>query len=98
VDIERILETQRLRLLRIVAGLVVVAGVLTVGPVSRRFWEWTLGFVGVILMRAEAAAKYMLITQACLILDRCGLDVKRSQITVSLAPTGGSDETGYVAV
>jgi len=84
VDIERTLETQRLRLLRIVAGLVLIVGILAVGPVSRRFSDWTLGFVGSVLSRAEAAMRYLVITQACLMIDRSGLGLERRQIPVSL--------------
>jgi len=64
VDIERALETQRLRLLRMVAGLVVLVGFLSAHPVSRGFSIWTCRFVGSILSRAEAAARYLVIAQA----------------------------------
>ncbi len=92
MDIERTLETQRLKLLRIVAGLVLIVGVLAVGPVSRRFSDWTLGFVGALLPRIEAASRYMVITQACLMVDHCGLDVDRSQISMPIAPEWGADD------
>ncbi len=94
MDIERTLETQRHRLLRIVAGLIVVIGVLAVGPVSRRFSDWTLGFVVSVLSRAEAAARFMLITQACLIISRNGLDLDRHRISEVLAPDMRGNETG----
>jgi len=93
VDIKRTLETQRHRLLRIVAGLVVVLGVLAVGPVSRRFSDWTLGFVGEILSRAEAAARYLLITQACLMVDDSSFDIDRNRIAEALTPDMAFDET-----
>ncbi len=93
MDIERTLETQRLKLLRIVAGLLVLVGVLAVGPVSRRFSVWTLGFVGSILSRAEAAARYMTVTQACLMADRCGLGVDRRQIAVPVVPVIAANDT-----
>ncbi len=92
MDIERTLETQRLRLLRILAGLVVLLGVLAIGPVSRRFSDWILGFVGSVLSRAEASARYLLITQACLMVDQCGFDIDRSQIAVPAMPDLESDE------
>ncbi len=94
MDIEQTLETQRHRLLRIVAGLVVLVGVLAVGPVSRRFSDWTLGFVGSVLSRAEAAARYLLITQACLIISRNGLDLDRRRIPEFLAPVVIVDDDG----
>jgi len=92
MDIERTLETQRHRLLRIVAGLVVLLGVLAVGPVSRQFSDWVLGFVECVLSRAEAAVQYLVVTQACLMAGQCGLDVKRSQIAMPFAPEWNSDE------
>jgi len=93
VDIERTLETQRLKLLRIVAGLGVVLGVLTVGPISRWFSEWTLGFVGALLPRIEAASRYMVITQAYLIGGRSGLRMDARQIAGCLAPILPLSET-----
>jgi len=87
-------ETQRHRLLRIVAGLVVLVGFLAVGPVSRRFSDWTLGFVGSVLSRAEAAARYLLITEACLIISRNGLDLDRRRIPEFLAPVVIVDDDG----
>ena len=61
---ERAIETQRLRLLRLVAGLLVAVGFLSVGPVSRVFSEWACGFVGSVLSRAELASRYLVIVQA----------------------------------
>jgi len=93
VDFERTLETQRHRLLRIVAGLVLVVGVLAVGPVSRRFSDWTLGFVGSILSRAEAAAKYLIIAQARLMMSRGELEIDEGRIFERLARITITDET-----
>ena len=42
VDFEQALETQRHRLLRIIAGLVVLVGCLAVGPVSVSYTHLTL--------------------------------------------------------
>ena len=93
MDIERTLETQRLKLLRIVAGLWVVVGVLAIGPVSRRFFDWTLGFVGSILLRAEAAAKYQVIAQMRLIVSRSGMPIDQGRIFERLARIAVEDET-----
>ena len=93
MDFERTLETQRLKLLRIVAGLVVVVGVLAIGPVSRRFSDWTLGFVESILSRAEAAAQYLIIAQAGLMASRSGSDIDQSRISERLARVSVVDET-----
>ena len=85
MDLERAIETQRLRLLRIVAGLLVAVGVLTIGPVSCRFSDWVLGFVRSILSRAETAARYLVIAQARLMSSRGGMDIDQSQFSVSIA-------------
>ena len=86
MDLERTIETQRHRLLCIIAGLIVTVGFLAVGPVSRGFSAWTLAFVGSILSRAEAASRYLLMTQAYLMVARSGLDVNRDQIAASIDP------------
>jgi len=93
VDIEQALETQRHRLLRIVAGMAVLVGVLALGPVSRRLSEWSLGFVGSVLCRAEAAAKYLVIAQARLIVSREGLKIDDGQILSRLAQICVADDT-----
>jgi len=92
VDFETALETQRLRLLRLVAGLIVLLGVLSVGPVSRGFSSWTCHFVGSILSRAEAAARYLVIAHAHRMVARSGLDVERSQISGTLASSFAADD------
>ena len=94
MNIERTLETQRHRLLRIVAGLLIVIGVLAIGPVSRRFSDWTLGFVLSVLPRLEAAVRYLAITQACLSISREGLDVDRHRFAASVGPEICLDVSG----
>ena len=81
MDLERGIETQRLKLLRLVAGLVVLLGLLSVGPVSRVFSVSVCAFVGSILSRAEAAAKYLVIAQARLIVARRGMNWDRSRFS-----------------
>lgn len=90
---ERAIETQRLRLLRIVAGLVAAVGVLSVGPVSRGFSVWACGFVGSILSRAEAAARYLVIAQARQIAARNGFDGDYSRFSVAFIPAFPACET-----
>lgn len=85
MDLEQAIETQRLRLLRIVAGLVVLIGCLSVGPVSRGFSVWTCRFVGSILSRAEAAARYLVIAQARSMAVRAGTGLRSEQISACLA-------------
>ena len=84
MDLERTLETQRLRLLRLVAGLVVLVGVLSVGPVSRVFSVLICRYVGSVLSRAEEAARYLVIAHAYRVVARSGFDVDRSLISESL--------------
>lgn len=83
---EQAIETQRLRLLRLLAGLLVAIGFLSVGPVSRGFSALACGFFGSILSRAEAAAGYLVIAQARQIAVCMGLDVDRSRFSMPLSP------------
>jgi len=92
VDFERTMETQRLRLLRLVAGLIVWLGFLSVGPVSRGFSEWACGFVGSVLSRAETAARYLVIAQAHQMAARIGFDGDRRQISESFAGAFVTDD------
>ena len=85
MDFEEIIETQRLRLLRLVAGLVVLVGFLSLGPVSRGFSVWSCHFVGSILSRAEAAGRYLVIAQARMIVAREGVAIDRSAFEDALA-------------
>jgi len=85
VDFERTLETQRLRLLRLVAGLVLLIGFLSVGPVSRGFSVAICRYVGSVLSRAEMAARYLVIAQAHRMVALGAFQGQRSQISESLA-------------
>jgi len=62
--IEQAIETQRLRLLRIIAGLLTLVAVASMGPVSRMFPLHVRSFVWSILSRAELAAANLVIAQA----------------------------------
>ena len=83
---ERAIETQRLRLLRLVAGLLVAIGFLSVGPVSRGFSAWACGYVGSVLSRVEAAVGYLVIAQARGMAARLGKNVDRSCFFMSAKP------------
>ena len=87
MDIERTLETQRLKLLRILAGLLFTIGFLSVGPVSRGFSVWVCGYVGSVLSRAEMAARYLVIAQARVIAARHGCDLDIDRFSESFART-----------
>ena len=67
-------------------------GVLALGPISRGFSEWTLRFVGSVLSRAEMAARYLLMTQAHLMVGRCGFEIDRTLIAEALASGFVSNE------
>ena len=92
MDMERAIETQRLRLLRVVAGLVVAVGVLSVGPVARLF-GLGLGLVGSILSRAEVATRYLVLAQARRMAARHGNSVDWSQFSKSLSHVFDAPET-----
>jgi len=83
---ERAIDTQRLRLLRLVAGLLVAVGILSVGPVSRGFSIWACEFVGSILSRAEVATRYLVVAQARRIAALRGGTVEMSRFSVPFAP------------
>jgi len=85
VDFEQAIETQRLRLLRILTGLVVLVGVLSAYPVSRCFSVSVCQFVGSILLRAETAARYLVIAQARMMGARRGIDVGFSESLAFIA-------------
>ena len=93
MDFERTLEAQRLKLFRIVAGLFVVVGVLSVGPVSRGFSVWACGFVGSILSRAEAAARCLVFARANSMIAGSGIELDRSWLSESLARAFAASET-----
>ncbi len=92
MDFERALETQRLKLLRLVAGLVVLVGVLSLGPISRGFSITVCRFVGAMLSRAETAAQYLVIAQARLMDSRSGMAIGQSQFSESLARAFPAEE------
>jgi len=84
VDKEQAIETQRLRLLRLVVGLVFAVGFLSVGPVSRGFSVWACGFVGSVLSRAELATRYLLVAHAQIIMARRGFGWDGNRFSVPL--------------
>ena len=93
MDLERGIETQRLRLLRVIAGLFVAVGFLSVGPVSRSFSDWVCGYVDSILSRAELAARYLVVAQARLIAARGGMVIDRGQFSEAILADIAACET-----
>ena len=76
MDMERALETQRQRLLRILAGLVLLLVLMSRFPAVSRLPEWVRASVLSVLIRAELAAHHLVIATASLQL--------REQSSVSL--------------
>ncbi len=72
---ERALEVQRHRLLRVLAGLVLAVGFLSAGPVSQAFSRWVREGLSSVLSRVELAAQYLVIVQARLIAERSGAPI-----------------------
>jgi len=75
-----------------VAGLIVLLGVLSVGPVSRGFSDWACRFVGSILSRAEAAARYLVVAHAYRMIACSGVGTDANQISESLALAFAADD------
>jgi len=70
VDLERALDTQRVRLLRLVTGWAILLGALSVGPLALPVPRWVRAFFETVLIRAELAAQYLLYT--CAVIDGKG--------------------------
>ena len=60
MNLERTLETQRVRLLRLLAGWIAVLGVLSFGPVALPMPRWVRAFFDRVLIRAELAAQFLM--------------------------------------
>jgi len=74
VDIERALETQRRKLLRLLTGLFAAFEILSVVSVDRELPRWFVSMSYYILCRAESAAQCLVLVQTRL-LTRQGVDV-----------------------
>jgi len=70
-----------------------LVGFLSVGPVSRGFSIWACGFVGSILSRAEAAARYLVIAQAASIMARSGTNLESGRFSEVFGDAFLVDET-----
>ncbi len=66
VEIERALETQRVKLLRLLAGWISVVAFVTAGPFVGELPRWFRSFLESVLMRAEYAAQNLVFVSACL--------------------------------
>ena len=85
MDFEQALETRRLRLLRILAGLVCCCWSFCLLDLSRAAFRFgPAAYVGSILSRAELAARCLVIAQAKWIMDRRGVEWDCSRFTDDL--------------
>ena len=66
VDLKRALETQRAKQLRLLAGWVVMLGVLSGGPLALPVPRWIRAFFETLLIRAEYAAQNLVRVSVCL--------------------------------
>ncbi len=92
---ERALEVQRHRLLRVLVGLVLAVGFLSAGPVSHAFSRWVREGLSSLLSRAELATQYLVVVQARLIAERSGesLDLQKMiDIAHSNSARAGSED------
>ncbi len=61
---ERAVETQRLKLLRLLAGWLAVVAFLSAAPISPAWTLWVRSFLSSVLARAEAAAQCLIFVEA----------------------------------
>jgi len=73
LSVEQGIAIQRLRLLRLVAGLLLSIAVLSVAPFSMNCRRHVRGWVFSFLTRAESAAQALVIAQAAVVARRRGL-------------------------
>ena len=60
MDFERAIETQRVKLLRLLTGWVVMLGVLSGGPLALPVPRWVCAIFQALLVRAELGAQYLI--------------------------------------
>ena len=70
MDMEAALETQRLRLLRLLAGLAFALRLVSVVPVGSMAPQWTRRYVAWVLLRAEMAVQCLVFGTAVLLYGR----------------------------
>lgn len=88
MEIERRLEIQRLRLLRLLAGLALLVGLVSRAPAVSMLPAWVHAHVASVLARAERAAENLVIVAACLL----------SQARVGVAPCAVCSDDAPLAV
>ena len=81
MDLERACETQRLKLLRFLAGLLAALAFVSVAPFSSALSRFVGGAILSLLPRAEMAGRCLVIVQARLIAARIGLRIDHDQVS-----------------
>ena len=89
MDVTQAIETQRLRLLRLVTGWMALLGFLSAGPVALPLPRWVRAFFESALIRAECAAQY--VVQASALMQASGGLVARAPM-----PRAAREEEGDV--
>ena len=73
MEMERALETQRLALLRLLAGLAAALRLVAFAPAVSLMPRWVQSYVASLLERLESAAHSLVIVTACGVLRRQGM-------------------------
>jgi len=84
LQIEQGIATQRLRLFRLVTGLLIAVAFVSAAPFSRACRCWMCGAILSILSRAELAVQYLVISQARIIAARCGVRVQSADLFAAM--------------
>ena len=82
LEMERALETQRVKLLRLLAGWVAVVEIVSMGPLQIELPHWMRSFLASLLTRAEFATQNLVFVSACLAVKRGSRDSMRPGPTV----------------
>jgi len=91
LQIEHGIATQRLRLSRLVAGLLLAVNFLSFLPFSSESRHWLQRALLSVLTRAECAAYYLVIAQAGVLAVRAGVFERPSQFYAAMGDLGGPD-------
>jgi len=98
VDYQRTLETQRLKLLRFLTGLLLVVRFVSIRPFSSDFADWIREVTLSALGRAELAVRYLVIAQAKLIAAHAGKEVDPEQLLDCAVIEFATNDESFLAV
>lgn len=97
MDLERACETQRLKLLRFLAGLLAALAFVSVAPCSSVLSRFVGGAILSLLPRVEMAGRCLVIVQARLIAARIGLRIDHDRVA-DYFTQNGSEGGGSVSL